>query len=46
MISKGERYVAFVGLGVEPEEDIEFSRHTTLRAGKGVIESASKFASE
>ena len=36
MISKGDRYVAFVGIGVEPEEDVEFSRHTTLRAGKGL----------
>lgn len=36
MISKGSRYVAFVGMGVEPEEDLEFSRHTTLRAGQAL----------
>src|SRR5206468_3462899 len=33
MISRGERYVAFMGIGVEPEHDLDFSRHTTLRAG-------------
>ncbi len=33
MISRADRYVAFLGLGVEPEDDAAFSRHTTLRAG-------------
>jgi putative ABC transport system permease protein len=33
MISRGDRYVAFVGVGVEPEHDAEFSRHLTLRTG-------------
>ena len=36
MISRGDRYVAFVGIGVEPEEDPEFSRHMTFRAGSGL----------
>ncbi len=36
MISRADRYVAFVGIGVEPEEDPEFSRHVTLRAGSGL----------
>lgn len=34
MISRGDRYVAFLGLGVEPDQDKEFSRHTTLRGGE------------
>ena len=33
MILKGGRYVPFLGVGVEPDQDAEFSRHTTLRAG-------------
>jgi putative ABC transport system permease protein len=33
MILKGGRYVPFLGVGVEPDQDPEFSRHTTLRAG-------------
>lgn len=36
MISREDRYVAFVGIGVEPEEDPEFSRHMTMRAGKAL----------
>jgi putative ABC transport system permease protein len=36
MIAAGERYVAFVGIGVDPEEDRELSRHVTLRAGEGL----------
>ena len=34
MIASGDRYVAFVGIGVEPEEDAAFSRHMTLRRGE------------
>jgi putative ABC transport system permease protein len=34
LISRGNRYVPFLGLGVEPEDDAEFSRHTTLLAGE------------
>lgn len=34
MIAAGDRYVAFVGIGVEPEQDAEFSRHATLREGE------------
>lgn len=34
MISRGDRYVAFLGIGVEPEEDAAFSRHATIRAGE------------
>jgi putative ABC transport system permease protein len=34
MISRVDRYVPFVGIGVEPEEDPEFSRHMTIRAGE------------
>ena len=33
MISHKDRYVPFVGIGVEPEDDAEFSRHMTMRAG-------------
>ena len=33
MISREDRYVAFVGIGVEPSEDMEFSRHMTMREG-------------
>lgn len=36
MISRGDRYVPFMGIGVEPEEDPEFSRHATIRAGAGL----------
>ena len=36
MISRADRYVAFVGIGVEPDQDEEFSRHTTLRAGRSL----------
>jgi putative ABC transport system permease protein len=39
MISSGDRYVAFVGIGVEPEHDAAFSRHMTLRAGEPPSES-------
>ena len=31
MIASGYRYVAFVGIGVEPGDDAAFSRHTLLR---------------
>jgi putative ABC transport system permease protein len=34
VITSGDRHVAFLGVGVEPEEDAEFSRHTRLRAGE------------
>jgi putative ABC transport system permease protein len=34
MISRADRFVAFIGIGVEPEEDPEFSRHMTMRAGR------------
>ena len=34
MISRADRYVAFVGIGVEPAEDPAFSRHMTMRAGQ------------
>ena len=34
MIASGDRYVAFVGIGVEPEHDAEFSRQATMRAGE------------
>ncbi len=34
MISYGDRYVAFVGLGVEPALDAELSRHLTLDSGE------------
>jgi putative ABC transport system permease protein len=34
MIAAGDRYVAFVGIGVEPDQDAEFSRHVTLRKGQ------------
>jgi len=34
LISNNERYVPFLGVGVEPQDDAEFSRHTTLRAGE------------
>lgn len=36
MISEQDRYVAFVGIGVEPEQDAEFSRHMTIREGQGL----------
>lgn len=36
MIASGDRYVAFVGIGVEPEMDLELSRHTTLRRGQAL----------
>ena len=34
IISREDRYVAFVGIGVEPAEDSEFSRHMTMRSGR------------
>ncbi len=34
MIASGDRYVACVAIGVEPEQDAEFSRHMTLRSGQ------------
>jgi putative ABC transport system permease protein len=34
MLSRADRYVAFVGIGVEPADDAEFSRHMTMRAGR------------
>jgi len=34
MIASGDRYVSFVGLGVDPVEDSEFSRHMLIRAGE------------
>jgi putative ABC transport system permease protein len=33
LILKNNRYVSFLGVGVEPDQDAEFSGHTTLRAG-------------
>jgi len=33
LVSRSDRYVAFLGIGVDPEDDTEFSRHTTLRDG-------------
>lgn len=36
MIAAGDRYVSFVGIGVDPEQDAEFSRHTTLRRGESL----------
>ncbi len=38
MISHGDRYVAFAGLGVEPEAEVLLSRHRLL-AGEGLIAS-------
>lgn len=34
MIAAGERYVAFVGIGVEPADDVELSRHVSWRRGE------------
>jgi putative ABC transport system permease protein len=34
LLSNNERSVPFLGVGVEPQDDAEFSRHTTLRAGE------------
>jgi putative ABC transport system permease protein len=34
MVASRDRYVAFVGLGVEPGEDAGFSRHTLMRQGE------------
>ena len=34
MISRADRYVAFVGIGVEPDQDPEFSRHMTMKSGR------------
>ncbi|HEV8702348.1 MAG TPA: FtsX-like permease family protein [Candidatus Polarisedimenticolia bacterium] len=34
MISAGDRYVSFVGIGVDPAQDAEFSRHAVLRRGE------------
>ena len=36
LILKGNRYVPFLGVGVEPDQDAEFSGHTTLRAGSAM----------
>jgi len=36
LIVKGDRYIPFLGVGVEPDQDAEFSRHTTLRAGSAM----------
>jgi len=33
MIAHGDRHVAFLGFGVDPEQDAQFSRHVTLRRG-------------
>ncbi len=33
MIASGDRYVAFVGIGVDPDQDAAFSRHVTLQRG-------------
>jgi putative ABC transport system permease protein len=34
MIASGDRYVAFVGVGVDADEDAEMSRHVAVRAGE------------
>jgi len=34
MIASGDRYVAFVGIGVDPDQDTAFSRHVTLQRGE------------
>jgi len=34
LASIGDRDAPFLGVGVEPEDDAEFSRHTILRAGR------------
>lgn len=36
MISRGDRYVPFIGIGVEPADDPEFSRHMTIREGQAL----------
>lgn len=38
MISSADRYVSFVGYGVDPAEDADFSRHVTLRRGEPLSE--------
>jgi putative ABC transport system permease protein len=42
MVASGTRYVAFVGIGVEPEQDAEFSRHVALRHGEP-LEAADRY---
>lgn len=34
MIANGRYYVAFVGIGVDPDHDAQFSRHVSLRRGE------------
>jgi putative ABC transport system permease protein len=34
MVAVGDRYVAFVGIGVDPQHESHFSRHATLLAGE------------
>jgi putative ABC transport system permease protein len=34
LVSNGGHYVPFIGVGVEPGDDSEFSRHDTMKAGK------------
>ncbi len=34
MIASGDRYVAFVGIGLDPDQDAAFSRHVTLQRGE------------
>jgi putative ABC transport system permease protein len=36
MISREDRFVAFVGLGVEADEDLQFSKHMTIRSGRAM----------
>lgn len=36
LISNGERRAPFLGIAVDPQDDAEFSRHTTLRTGVGL----------
>jgi putative ABC transport system permease protein len=36
MISLGDRYVPFVGIGVDPAEDAAFSGHLTIKEGEGL----------
>jgi len=38
MLASGDRYVAFVGIGVEPRHDAEFSRHVSLRRGQALAD--------
>jgi putative ABC transport system permease protein len=34
LLTKGERRTAFLGIGVDPDRDAEFSSHLTIRTGK------------